>query len=329
MLRKLWLGAAMTGLMASSPAASAATSPKALEAEIVRLSQAAGGVVGVAAWRLDGEGPRLLVHGDERFPMASTFKVAVAGAVLAEVDAGRLELDRMIAVNPADYVASDIIAERFIHPGVSLSVHNLLELMLTQSDNTATDVLVRAAGGPEAVTSWVRKQGVADQRIDRDTAGILREFFGLPEGAFNDALQEALKRDPNLLEKGDRPDPAFDDDVRDTSTPAAMVQLLTRIFSGKALSPDSTQVLMSIMERCRTGDARLKGRLPPGIVVANKTGTIGGSVNDVGVIALPEDRGKIVIAVFIKKSAAPMEERERAIAEIARAVYDYYLFAER
>ena len=48
-----------------------------------------------------------------------------------------------------------------------------------------------------------------------------------------------------------------------------------------------------------------------------------------GVIALPEDRGKIVIAVFIKKSAAPMEERERAIAEIARAVYDYYLFAER
>jgi beta-lactamase class A len=61
-------------------------------------------------------------------------------------------------------------------------------------------------------------------------------------------------------------------------------------------------------------------------VVAEKTGTIGGSVNNVGVITLPGNAGKLVVAIFIKKSSKPIEDRERTIADIARALYDYYLF---
>lgn len=328
MLRKLSIGLASCCLIAAGAVASSAPTT-AVEREITRLSAASGGVVGVAAWRLDAKGPRILVNGTDRFPMASTFKIAVAGAVLAAVDAGRLELDQMLTVDPADHVPSEVIADRFIHPGVRLSIHNLLELMLTQSDNTATDVLMRVAGGGDAVTAWVRKQGVADQRIDRDTAALLRDFFGLPAGRpLGEAFAEALKQDPSVSARGGLPNPAFDDDVRDSSTPQAMAQLLTQIFNGKALSAKSTQTLVEIMERCRTGDSRLRGRLPAGTVVANKTGTIGGSVNDVGVVALPDDAGRIVVAVFIKKSALPFEQRERVIAEIARTVRDYYVFAE-
>lgn len=301
-------------------------STTAIEVDIAELSRGAGGVVGVVAWRLDGAGPRILVNGGERFPMASTFKVAVAGAVFAAVDAGRLTLDQMTVIDPADYVPSAVIADRFIHAGVSLSAHNLLELMLTQSDNTATDVLMRLAGGPQAVTDWVKRQGVLDQRIDRDTAGLLRDFFGLPAGPFQEVLVAAAQADPALEERGLHPNPSFDDDPRDTSTPAAMAELLTRIFNGQALSASSTTALVEIMQRCRTGEARLRGRLPAGTVVANKTGTIGGTVNDVGVITLPSNKGKIAIAVFIKKSELPIEKRERAIAEIARSVRDYYLF---
>jgi beta-lactamase class A len=327
MLRKLSIGLASCCLIAAR--AFAGPAPTAVEREVARLSEASGGVVGVAAWRLDAKGARILLNGTDRFPMASTFKIAVAGAVLADVDAGKLRLDQMITVDPADHVPSEVIADRFIHPGVSLSIHNLLELMLTQSDNTATDVLMRVAGGGDAVTGWVRERGVIDQRIDRDTAALLRDFFGLPAGRpLRETFEEALKQDPSIAKKGGLPDPAFDDDVRDTSTPQAMAQLLAQIFNGKALSAKSTQVLMEIMQRCRTGDARLRGRLPAGTVVANKTGTIGGSVNDVGVISLPDDAGKIVIAVFIKKSALPFDQRERVIAEIARTVRDYYVFAE-
>jgi beta-lactamase class A len=79
------------------------------------------------------------------------------------------------------------------------------------------------------------------------------------------------------------------------------------------------------MQRDITGLKRLRAMLPPGILVRDKTGTIGGTLNDVGIIDLPDGRGRVVIAVYIKKSARPFEERERAIAAIGRSVYDYML----
>lgn len=202
-------GAALAGLffavsLPASPTPSSEPDAGRLQAEIRRLALPIGGTVGVAAWRIDGRGPRVLVNAEEPFPMASTFKVAVAGAILAKVDAGALALDRMLPVDPAMYVESEMIAETLLHPGVSLSVHNLLDLMLTRSDNTATDVLTAAAGGPEAVTAWVRKQGVNALRVDRDTAGILRDFFALPKGTFSEALAAARKADPKLDARHDQ-----------------------------------------------------------------------------------------------------------------------------
>src|SRR5204862_3653632 len=121
------------------------------QTEIQRIATAAAGEVGVAAWRLDGRGPRLLLNADEAFPMASTFKVAVAGALLGKVDVGTLSLETVLPVDKSSYVESEVIADALIHSGVRLSIHNLLELMLTRSDNTATDVLTAAADGPAAV----------------------------------------------------------------------------------------------------------------------------------------------------------------------------------
>ena len=324
-LNRIFALACAVAAFAAAPV-SAAKPAAILEAEIARLAIPAKGVVGVAAWRLDGKGKRVSVNADQPFPMASTFKVAAAGALLAKVDRGEFRLDRMVTIDPDLHVESEVIADRFIHPGVSLSVHNLLELMLTQSDNTATDVLTGLAGGPAAVTAWVRAQGVESLRLDRDTAGIVRDFFGLPPGPFPAALKAGLAADPDLEAKGSQLNPRFDDDTRDTSTPQAMASLLNRIFSGKALSPASTTLLIESMERNRTGDARIRGRLPDGTTVAEKTGTIGGSLNDVGVISLPGDAGQIVVAVFIKKSEVPFEAREEVIADIARSIYDYYLF---
>lgn len=320
-------------LMTAAPNAWAATPPvaapdapmAALQAEAARLAATSGGTVGVAAWRLDGAGQKLLLNADQGFPMASTFKVAVAGRILQRVDKGEIRLDQMIDVPLAKMVPSEVIADRFIHPGLSMSVYNLLELMLTQSDNTATDLMTATAGGPAAVTAWLRDQGITGQRIDRDTNGLLREFYSLDAGGSFAAAAAAASARGARNQRGDMPNPAFDDDPRDTSTPEAMATLLTRIFSGKALSPESTSVITAIMARCRTGEQRLRGAMPPGVAIAHKTGTIGGTINDVGVITLPGGAGQVVIAVFVKKSAAPVAARERAIAEIARATYDYFL----
>ncbi len=312
----------------TKPPQASATAPgrAALEADIARMAQAADGEVGVLARHLE-TGLTLSMNDKEAFPMASTFKVAVAGTVLTKVDKGQLTLDQLIAVDPKHVLSSEGIAEIFPFPGVSASVHNLIESMLTRSDNTATNVLTELAGGPAAVTAWVKGLGVEGMRIDGDTNGIVGRFFGVSSanGTVEAQLKQAVAANPALEALGDKPNASFDDDPRDTATPESMVLLLTKIIEGHALSAASTDVLLGSMERCITGLKRLRGQLPAGTDVKDKTGTIGGTVNDVGIITLPNGRGRVVIAVYIKKSRKPVEEREQVIAAIARSVYDYML----
>ena len=288
---------------------------------MARMALAAGGEVGVLARHLE-TGLTLSMNDNEVFPMASTFKIAVAGAVLSKVDQGVLTLDQLIAVDPKHLLSSEGIAEIFPFPGVSVSLHNLIESMLTRSDNTATNVLTELAGGPAAVTNWVRGLGVEGMRIDGDTNDIVGRFYGLSpaDGPVGAQLEKAFAANSTIKASA-----SFDDDARDTATPRSMVLLLSKIAAGHALSPGSTDVLLGSMERCTTGLKRLRGQLPTGTLVRDKTGTIGATANDVGILTLPNDRGRVVIAVYIKKSLKPLEERERVIAEIARSVYDYML----
>jgi len=319
------LSLCVVALLGLSPLdAFSASKASPVETEVARLATLVDGKVGVSAWRLDGKGAQVHLNPDEGFPMASTFKVAVAAVILSKVDAGELALTTMVPVPKTFYVDSEVIADRFIHDGVSLSVHNLLEVMLTQSDNTATDVLVAQAGGPAGVTAWLREQGIEGQRLDRNTRQLLSDIFGLGDEPLTKERVAELTLDPEVVKRTKSGNEAFDKDPRDTSTPRAMSTLLTQLFTGKALSPASTEVLVQIMERCRTCSARLRGSLPPGTKVADKSGTVAGTVNDVGVVTLP-DGSQFAISVFVKASNAPRSERERVIAEIARTVRDFYL----
>ena len=71
---------------------------------------------------------------------------------------------------------------------------------------------------------------------------------------------------------------------------------------------------------------QIEGSVPAETVVAHKTGTIGGTTNDVGIITLPAGAGHVAISVFVKSSSKPIPARERVIAEIARAAHDFFLF---
>ncbi len=297
-----------------------------LEREIARLAEIAGGVVGVAALHLES-GRRVSLNGGERFPMASTYKVPIAVQVLSKVDRGELALDQMIQIEPTDLSpGSGTLSDLFNKPGVALSVRNLLELMLLISDNTATDVLLRLAGGAEAVTARMRELGIEGLRVDRSTKQVIADWMGIAASGpwslerFRELARAVLPEDRQAAAK------RFDADPRDTATPEAMVTLLEQIYRGQALKRETTELLLDIMRRCRTGEARLKGLLPPGTEVAHKTGTIGGTTNDVGILTLPADAGHVAIAVFVKSSEKDVPTRERAIAEIARAVHDFFLF---
>ena len=173
------------------------------------------------------------------------------------------------------------------------SAASLLDAMITRSDNQATDLLIRNLGGPNILQSWLTQQGVEGVRIDRSIARLLAD-----------------KRDLY--------------DVRDSSTPIAMVQLLQKLDSGKMVNASSRAYLLSLMARCKTGKNRMRALLPFGTKVEHKTGTLNNYTSDVGFITLPDGR-RLAVAFFARGSG----DRPRAIAEAARQIYDGFLSIPR
>ncbi|MEC3912386.1 class A beta-lactamase [Sphingobium sp. CR2-8] len=296
--------------------------------EFTRFAALSDGTVGIAARDLQ-TGETQALNGDTLFPMASAYKVAVAGRIFALIDAGDLRLDDQLALDPA-LASEGGIAWMFSRPGATLSVDRLLELMLQKSDNNATDVLVARAGGPQAITGFVTKLGITGLRVDSDTAHLLYRAMGIHplSGSFRQNADAARRADPQLAVRDirDLPNLAFAAELEDTSTPRAMVDLITAYESGRALSAASTQRLFTIMAHCETGKKRLVAMLPPGTAIAHKTGSLNGIGNDVGVVRLPDGR-RFAVVVFVMKDSRGHDVRDRIMAEAARAAYDYFLYA--
>jgi beta-lactamase class A len=320
-VRFFWLTASL---------ACAATDPSLarLEQQVEYVSRATDGVVGVNAFHIES-GRSVALRGPESFPMASGFKLPVAVQILSMVDDGKLTLDQMIPLAAPDlHPGSGKLTELFFHPGVSLSIANLLELALVISDNTAADILLREAGGPSAITAKMRAIGLPNIRVDRSTALLISDWQGAknlpPENQWNRDLWDKLfdtvpERDHMRARRAEMSDP------RDTATPDDMTKLLLKVWRREVLSTESTRTLLDMMERCETGTSRIRGLLPQGTSVAHKTGTLGGVANDIGYIWLPGDAGHVAISVFTKSSSKPEDASEKAIAEIARTVYDYFV----
>lgn len=303
-----------------------------LRAELARLSTLSGGKVGVSAIHLES-GKTISQNGGEPFPMASSYKIPIAVQLLSRVDSGKLTLEQLVPFRYSDlHIGSGMIAERFDwpgaeSPGVALSVRSLLELMLLISDNSATDKCLELAGGPVRVNACMNRLGISGIRVDRPTSWLIADWLGVPwpekaahpRQAF-DTLEKTTS--PQQMEASSR---KFDADPRDTSTPDGMAALLSGIHNRPLLSKSSQSLLNEILMRCETGAARLKGALPPGTPVRHKTGTIGMTTNDVGIITLPGDAGHLVVAAFVKSSEKPIADRETAIAQITRLLFDHFL----
>lgn len=304
-----------------------------LEAQIAELAKVAGGSVGVAVLHLES-GRAVYYNGTTGFPMASTVKVPIAVRLLTQVDRGELRLDSMITIRPTDlHPGSGTLTQLFSQPGVVLSVRNLMELMLRISDNSATDILLRTAGGGAAVNARLAALGVSGIRADRPTVRLIADYIGVRDLRSDDVpIAEFDRLEGALTDSAKRAAlVAFASDPRDTATPQGMSRLLELIWRGQAVSQTSRDLLLDIMYRCITGGERIKGMLPPGTRVAHKTGSLGPdagirggrTANDVGIVDLPNGAGHLVTVVFVK-NADDGTQSDRAIAHIARAAYDYF-----
>jgi beta-lactamase class A len=299
-----------------------------LEMEIGRAAKLAEGTVGVSALHFES-GQRISFNAKERFPMASTYKLPIAVQILTLVDRKELSLDRMIEVKQKDLrPGSGVLTATLSKPGLIISVRNFLELMLLVSDNSATDLLLGLAGGPQSVTGRMQSLGLADMVINRPTVQLIADSTGYPLPPEEEWTPERFKKLYEGTTRDSRRNAArkFLEDARDTTTPEAMVSLIEKIHRDGVLSPENRALLFEILERCQTGKNRIRGFLLPDTVVAHKTGTIAGTASDVGLITLPDGAGHVAAAVYLKGADKEAGEKERTIALIGRMVYDFFLF---
>lgn len=288
MLTRRKFGYGVLSLIAASAAlrpgkAAEDLKPK-LERELARIERESLGRLGVAV--LDTEtGLEVGLRAGERFPTCSTFKCLASAAVLKRVDRGELRLDKSVQFEAKDLVTYSPVTKDRV--GIGMTLAEICEAALTQSDNTAGNLLLREIGGPAGLTSFARSLGDDVSRLDR----------------WEVDLNEALVDDP-----------------RDTTSPAAMLHNLQRLLLGDALSANARQRLTDWMVANKTGDTRLRAGVPRDWRVADKTGAgERGTTNDVGVF-WPPGRRPILVTSYLTGSPATPEERNATVAKVARAV---------
>jgi beta-lactamase class A len=273
-----------------------------LEAQMAEAARAAKGSVGAVVVLLE-TGQRAALHASQPFPMQSVYKLPIAMAVMQQVDAGRRALHDVVHVPQGEMVPMAAHSPlRDAHPeGADVDVRELLRLALAESDGTASDVLLRLAGGPAAVNAMLARLGVRGMTVA--------------------TTETAMTRGPRVQ-------------YRNASTPDAALALLRALHEGRGLRPESRALILETMTASTPGPRRLKGLLPAGTAVAHKTGTSGtrdgvtAATNDIGIVTLPDGR-HLAIAVFVRDSRADEATREGVIARIARAAWDEWTGADR
>jgi beta-lactamase class A len=267
-----------------------------LEGRIGKIADEAKGRVGVSAVVLE-TGEAVSLEPQEQFPMQSVYKFPIAMAVLKQIEEGKLKLDQKVRVEKTEYVRAGMHSPlRDKNPnGADVTVQELIRLSVSESDGTASDVLMRLAGG----------------------ASVIQEFLtGINIG-------EVIVANPEREIGQD-----WETQYRNWASPEGATALLRALHEQRGISKENRELLLKFMIESPTGPKRLKGLLPAGTVVAHKTGTSGtnkdgvtAATNDIGIVTLPNGK-HLAVAVFVSDSLADQTVREGVIAKIAKEVWD-------
>ena len=276
-----------------------------LQTQLAQIASIVKGRVGVEAMVLEtgetvsnnpNEQLSVSLNPHDHFPMQSVYKLPIGMAVMKQVDAGKITLEQKVKVTKGDFISAGQYSPiRDNNPkGVEMSVNELLRYAISESDGTASDALMRLAGGPGAVQAYLNELKITEMIVLN--------------------TEKELGQD-------------WQAQYRNWASPEAAVTLLRALHERQGLSETSQALLLKLLTESTPGPHRLKGLLPVGTVVAHKTGSSGSrngitaATNDIGIITLPNGR-HVAIAVFVSDSPADEATREGVIARVAKAVWD-------
>jgi beta-lactamase class A len=265
--------------MASALAPAAETS---LLARLNKLTSPHGTKVGLAFIDLRS-GKELSINGAQAFPSASVAKVTVMAAAYHLADSGGLPLDQKVTFREKDKLGGAGVLQ-WLKGNRQYTLWNLMRLMITLSDNTATRLVVNTLGLP-AVDTYIKSIGLPQTRVI----------------------------DPTMLVEPPNPN-------NNLSSPNDMAKLLAQIYNRRGFSKESARQMIAWMnyQRYRWGIWR---GVPPGTYVADKTGHLDGILNDVGLVYTKQ--GNYILSVFTCGFKKPREAR-LLINEVSRACYEEF-----
>jgi beta-lactamase class A len=312
-------------LVNTLPAANAAdtravtASQDSLQSQLDALAQQAlPGTLGISVLDLQS-GKTWRVNADQAYPMMSVFKPAVAATVLDRVDHGLDHLGETLTITRKD-LENGAIRDQFHGEQMSFTLERMLHYMVSESDNTAVDALIRHIGGPAVVESYLHAHGVDGMRVDRGEDGNARLFEALQPGETAPANETDVQQDQRYL----RGYHLFIADPGNRSTPDAAVLFLRKLWQHELLPAASTQRLLDLMY-AQTTPNRLRAGLPANVKFADKCGTsvtvdgLTAAYNDFGIMTWP-DGHTVIVAAFLTASNAPVDQRQGMFEKLAGTI---------
>ena len=220
-------------------------------------------------------------HGTRAFMAASTVKIPIMVAIYRQIDAGTRALDDRHILTEADRTPGSGVLLH-LHPGLELTVNDLVYLMISISDNMATNILIRMAG-MDAVNRTMADLGMKRSMLGREMKGR----------------------------------PALPGEQENWATPADYATAIRAILDHEAASPDACERMTQMLET-QQNSRRIARYLPATAAIrwGSKTGSIQGVTNDCGFITGPN--GRLILAVYCE-NFPDQHTGEQAIGEIARA----------
>ncbi|MEU3464754.1 serine hydrolase [Streptomyces sp. NPDC006733] len=253
---------------------------------------------------------QVVIDADARLPMGSIYKVPVMVAFCRLADAGLLDPARRLTLHPRDRVPGPT-GISVLHDAVTMSLRDLVVLMMTISDNTAADAVLHAVGA-DVVDAMCQDLGLPATRIH---GGVVNTFSRLLADTGAASLDAALAQvtDNDTV----APDGVYDPAYKASSTPAELARLLRAIWTDQAASAERCAFMRTVMRR-QPWAHRLGSGFPyDDVIVSGKTGSFGALRHEAGVVELAD--GSTYTAVVFTQAARADTKLPRADAVIGAA----------
>jgi beta-lactamase class A len=283
-----------------------------LEKELRAICDTADGKIGIAIC-FEASNTCININADSLFPLASVYKVPIVAAYLAKAEREGIDIDSILTLRYEDRRYSGCFMDDSTHQSTyRISGRELARLALQQSDNCASDALLRQAGGPAAVRTQLKAWDLEGVAVNRYLIQILGDLLAYPmpqdENLWTYHLATKMILNTSF-ETASWARQRFHFDPRDQASPLAAVAMMQSIYYERLLTAENSIWLKETMQGCRTGRMYLPKSLTEGICIGRKTGSLFGIMNDAGWMQKPDGQGLMFYAVFSKGSRMEYEER--------------------